>query len=527
MRAYHRTAVIAFFVTYLLVGFAIVDDFGISWDEGVQRRHGHVTIEYVADLLGLDHPPMDTGGKGFAPYGMIFQIAATLVELQLGATGDPYRYYRIRHILNFLLFGVALIFFYRTLRMRWPERLWYPLLGTALLVLSPRIFGHAFFNPKDHTLLVFYLIATYTLLNFLRKRTSGALAWHVLASALVLNTRLPSLIILAATVLILLWEQVTERPGNYRRLGQVALYLPLSLLLMVPFFPYLWTDPGPRFSGALSSMADYDWGGTALLFGKRLQARDLPAYYVPGWIVVTTPVAYLIFMLTGLGRTVAATLRRGWRGQLWSDRLSQMDFIQLGLSCGPILVVIALGSTLYQGWRHLHFIYPGLVFLGVVGFDVLHRHLPRVAPTFLAIGLSVIALDMIRIHPQQQVYFNEMVGGKPLIKRFDMDYWGVGFRQAFIQLAKKVPEGEVWGIRCETWPCADNLRSLPPAYQGKLKLNQDWLSAHYVATNFLYVNDATLYWDRQDYFARPVLELAPRGDIIIGIYKLNPSGPRE
>ncbi len=520
MRASHRIAVVAFFAAYLIVAFLIVDDFGISWDEGVQRRHGHVTIEYVADLFGFDHPEMDTSGEGFAPYGMIFQIAATLIEIQQGAMGDPYRYYRIRHILNFLLFGVALVFFYRMLRLRWPDKVWYPLLGAAMLVLSPRIFAHAFFNPKDHTLLVFYLIATYTLLNFLRKRSKGALAWHILASVLVLNTRLPSLIILAATVLILLWEQVFERPGNYRRLVQAVVYLPLSLLLMLPFFPYLWTDTGTRFSGALSSMADYNWGGTALLFGDRLEALDLPAYYIPAWILITTPVAYLVFIFTGLGRSLSTTLTGGWRGKLWTDRLGQMDFIQLGLSCGPIIVVILLGSTLYQGWRHLHFVYPGLVFLGVVGFDLASRRLPRVAPVFLAIGLSIVALDMIRIHPQEQVYFNELIGGKPLIKRFDMDYYGVGYRQAFIELTKKIPEGEVRRVRCQNWPCADNLRSLPPRYQHKLILEDDWNRADYVATNFLFGDEPSLYWDRKDFFVKPVVEIEPRGHVIVGIYQL-------
>ena len=521
MRAYHRFVVVAFFAAYVIVGFLIVDDFGISWDEGIQRRHGHVTIEYMADRLGIDHPPLNTDGQGFAPYGMLFQIAATLVEIQQGAVGDSYRVYRIRHILNFLLFGLALLFFYRTLRLRWPDKLWYPLLGTAMLLLSPRIFAHAFFNPKDHTLLVFYLIATYTFVNFLRKRTNVNLAWHILASALVLNTRLPALIILAATVAVLLWEQLFERPGNYRRLVQVVVYLPLSLLLMLPFFPYLWTDTGARFSGAVSSMADYDWGGEVLLFGKHYKAQDLPAYYIPTWILITTPVVYLVFIATGLTRSVVATVRTASRRRLWTNRLGQMDFIQLGLSIGPIVIVIVMESTLYGGWRHLHFVYPGLVFLGMLGYDVAYRRLPAIAPAFLAIGLTVVSLDMMRIHPQEQVYFNEAIGGKPLIRRFDMDYWGVGYRQAFEQLAGSIPEGEVGRVRCQNWPCIDNLQSLPPASRDKLVLEQDWNKANYVATNFLYPNEPGLYMAREDFFAQPVVEIAPRGDIIVGVYRLN------
>ena len=511
MPSSHRFVVAAFFSAYLVVGFLIVDDFGISYDEAVQRRHGHMAVAMFSDLFGLDHPPLATDNQGLAPYGMIYQIAATLVEIQQEAITDPYRYYRLRHILNFLLFGLALFFFYRMLRLRWPTHPWYPLIGTALLLLSPRIFAHAFFNPKDHTLLVFYLIATYTLLNFLRKRTNGALAWHILASVLVLNTRLPSLIILGATVLILLWEQLFERPGNYRRLLQASAYLPLSLLLMLPFFPYLWTETGSRFSGALSSMADYEWGGTVLLFGDFLDARNLPAYYVPAWILITTPLVYLVFLFTGLGITLRTALAHLRAGKLWTDRLTQMDFVQLGLGCGPIIVVILLGSTLYNGWRHLHFVYPSLIFLCMVGFDRSRTSFPRFAPMLLACGVTLVAKDMIRMHPQQQVYFNELIAGSPLVRRFDMDYWGVGYRQAFERLARKIPDGEVGRVRCQNWSCVDNLRSLPPEYGRKLTLEQDWNYAEFVATNFIFEDDARLMWDRQDYFAKPILELAPQG----------------
>ena len=508
-----------FFAAYLCLGWLVVDDYGITYDEGVQRRHGHVTVQYVADRFGIEHPPLDTEGRSFSEYGMLYQIVATLAELQLGATDDPYRFYRIRHVLNYLLFAGALAFFYRTLRMRWPAERWLPLLGTAVLLLSPRTFAHAFFNPKDHVLLVFYVIATYTLLRFLDRRTYAALAWHVLASALALNTRFPALAVVGATVGVLLWEQLVHRPGNLRRWGQLALYLPGTLLLMLPFFPYLWVDTGSRLTGAIASMSTYKWDSTVLLFGDVLEAQDLPAYYIPAWIVITVPLVYLLFIFTGLGRVVATSAGNLRRWRWWADEAQQVDFVQLGLGVGPILTIILLGSTVYNGWRHLHFVYPALVYLGMVGYHRVQRRYPRATTVVILGGMAFTAFDMVRMHPVQQTYFNILVQGENTLKRFEMDYWGAGYREALLQLAAQVPEGEVRRVKCQNWPCIDNIAALPPGAREKLVHEVEWGKADYVATNFHWPQEKIDVLNRDFMFARPVVELAPCGFPVVGIYK--------
>ncbi|THH41258.1 glycosyltransferase family 39 protein [Neolewinella litorea] len=516
----HRIFVGLFFLAFLATGFYIVDDYGITYDEAVQRRHGHVTVEYIADRLGVDHPPLATEGKSFSEYGMIFQIVGTVAEIHLGVIDDPYAYYRLRHVLGFLLFGIALAFFYRTLRLRWPIQRWYPLLGTAILVLSPRIFAHAFFNPKDHILLVFYLIATFTLVRFLKVRSWSALLWHVAASALALNTRFPALILVAATVALLVWEQLTQRPRDFRRLWQTALYLPGTFLLMLPFFPYLWVDTGSRLTGAISHMSAYTWDSVNLLFAEYLPAIDLPAYYIPAWIVITTPVVYLLFLFTGLYQALRQMLGGLRRWSLWDDFAQQVDFVHLGLSIGPILVVIILGSTLYNGWRHLHFVYPGLVYLMLLGYERLRRAAPILSAVVLGGGLLATSVAMVRMHPQQQVYFNAVIRGDYLLQRFDMDYWGAGYRQAFLELAKEIPEGESRRIKCQNWPCIDNIRALPPGVKGKIINESDWTRADYVATNFLYPEERGEVSQRTGHFARPMVEVRPCGNLIVGIYKL-------
>jgi len=159
-----------FFLAFLVLGCWVLDDYGISWDESIQRRHGRVSIDYAAEKLGFDdHLPLEPSWHledyQWSNYGMVYQITANLLEQKLGYEDSPYLYYKLRHYLCFV--WLATIFFYRGLRIRFPDRAWYPLLGTLALILSPRIFAHGFFNPKDHILLAFYVISTTTLLRFL------------------------------------------------------------------------------------------------------------------------------------------------------------------------------------------------------------------------------------------------------------------------------------------------------------------------------------------------------------------------
>ena len=514
------------FLAIAVLGLTVVDDFGVTFDEAIQRRHGRVSIDYAAGKLGVERPALEPDYNledyQWANYGMIYQLVASGLELRLGYEESPFAYYRLRHVMNWLLYLLALVCFYRTLRWRWPHHRWYPLLGTAVFLLSPRILGHAFFNPKDHILLVAYVIATFTLVRYLRTRTTSALCWHVLATALALNTRLPALLIVGATVLILLAEQLRVS-SDYRRLMIVPLYVIGSFALMIPFFPYLWEDTLPRLLAAFTEMSDFDWGGTNLLFGDLLVAKDVPAYYIPAWILITTPLLFLLFILTGLGRTLVETVKALAGMKLWRDDLQQIDFVQLGLSVGPILVVIVLHSTLYNGWRHLHFAYPGLAFLAMTGYHQLAGRWSRLAPVLLGLGLLTTAVSVVRYHPQQQTYFNVLVWGDPVLERFDMDYWGAGFREGFTELAARIPEGTVRAVRCQDWPCKDNLRALPPGVREKLRLEQDWGKADYVATNYLFPSERSQVKNREDFFARPVVEIRPAGQLILGIYAIKAS----
>jgi hypothetical protein len=126
----------------------------------------------------------------------------------------------------------------------------------------------------------------------------------------------------------------------------------------------------------------------------------------------------------------------------------------------PLALVIIQHSTLYDGVRHLLFIYPILVVLAAAGWaawlsQMREPWVRRTAAAFLAVGLiNVIAFD-VRAHPNETVYFNEIVGGpRGAFARYDMDYWGNCVLEAVAWSAKAaqlsgVPiaiSGEPWQV---------------------------------------------------------------------------------
>ncbi|MGB3801733.1 MAG: glycosyltransferase family 39 protein [Lewinella sp.] len=516
-----RVTTVLFFVAYFIIGWIITDDYGITYDEAIQRRHGLVSVEYVADKLGIPHGELTNGEAGFAPYGVLYQLVAIGLEQVFNTSDEPFEYYRIRHLLNYLLFGLSLFCFHRLLRLRYPGDSWLPLLGVLALTLSPRIFGHAFFNPKDHILLVAYVAATYTLFRYLKERRPAALALHVVVSALALNTRPAALIIVAVTVGVLVAEQLFTRPGNLRRLGVAATYLVGSCLAALPFFPYLWQDTGGRVASTMTEMASYGWAGEVLLFGVSYTADTVPWFYIPVWIALTTPIVYLLFIAVGLGWSAWRLAPRLFSSKLWSGLPETYDIIQFALAIGPLLAVIVLHANLYNGWRHLHFVYPALVYFLLLGFYRLYQLKPIIGSLCLGAAMLWTASQMYRMHPHQQVYFNELVRDEFILQRYDMDYWGASYRDALLQLTDQIPAGETRRIRCVNWPCEDNVRSLPPGAREKLVLESKWHLADFVATNFIYPTERDAIPTRGEYFSDPVVELYPEGNLVIGIYRVN------
>jgi len=187
-----------FFLLILIFGFLIVEDYGISMDEPIERKHGIVAFDYVNEKLGL-FPSIPKGTEinlvnyDHRDYGLIFQFSAYSLELLFNIDNSR-DVFLLRHFLVFLLFWVSLIFFHKIIEMRFKD--WkIGLLGVVFFLLSPRLFADSFYNPKDIPLMSFFIISTFTLIKFFYLQTKTNAIYLGIACGLAVSTRIVGIII--------------------------------------------------------------------------------------------------------------------------------------------------------------------------------------------------------------------------------------------------------------------------------------------------------------------------------------------
>lgn len=407
-------------------------DFGVTWDEQRRQQFGELLLEYYQGKAGLH----DFQTDGSRLYGGLFDLTAVSLQSLL-----PFDAYDVRHALNavFGWLGVAACAALGT-RFGGP---WVGMLAAFLAVTAPRYFGHSMNNPKD---IPFAALAAWSLFAISSIRfTYPYLPFRLAALAglpmgLSLSVRPGGVLFLAYAAGVLLLALLWNRESNMRRLGTTAAAFVLLIFtattVPMPFWPWLQIHPYVGVIDAVGGLSDVSWDGLMLFNGRELRSSEIPWTYVPTWLVYTTPPVVLAGALLSLGR-----LKDSVRSAL---PVLGMWFALLF----PIAYVIARNSTIYDGIRQLLFIMPPLFVLAAMGWGwclhALDFRGKAMAAGVLALGLLEPLAFQVRNHPNQVVYFNQLLGGPAAARqRFELDYWGNCYFQAMRQAASLARQARV------------------------------------------------------------------------------------
>ena len=82
---------------------------------------------------------------------------------------DSRNYFLLRHLVTFLIFFSSTFFFYLLLKNKF-KSVFYALLGTSFLIISPRIFANSFYNSKDIIFMSLFIISLFYSLRFLKSK---------------------------------------------------------------------------------------------------------------------------------------------------------------------------------------------------------------------------------------------------------------------------------------------------------------------------------------------------------------------
>ena len=469
---------------FLIVGVAVLDDYGVSWDEFTQRYIAEETVAYV---LG-DGIALIDGLHKF--YGTTFELPLLLVERVLGLE-DTRSIFLSRYILTHLFF-IGGGFFCCLLAYRLSNSHLVALFALLLFLLHPRLYAHSFFNTKDIPFLSMLMIALYLTHRAFRRDTVRAFLLLGAAVGILVNLRIMGVMLFAAILVMRVVDLLyaSGREERKRILITGGLFALAGALTFYTTLPYLWGNPIGRFAEMLAVLSQHPNYSFQLFQGELILGTELPWHYIPTWFAITTPPVALLLGLIG----TAALVYRAVTGPGDVLRNTPLRFGFLLIACFvlPILAVILLESNIYDGWRHMYFLYAPFCLLAVLGLHQLVSRCQR-APLragvygLAGIGLGIVIIQMTQIHPYQQVYFNLLVDRRTpeyLRTQYDMEYWGTSPREGLEYLLERYPSSliYVWRGYGHLSGVRKNWKILPEADRRRIVITSSAADADFFIT---------------------------------------------
>ena len=441
------------FLIYFIIGINIYKDYGISFDENINRDNGFVSLKYIFEKIGINADlskfvvdiPNLSDYKDKA-YGVVFDLPLAFFEFffDIDNTRDAFLF---RHLINFILFFISTVVFFILCNQIFQDKV-LSLIGSLSLILSPRIFAESFYNPKDIIFMSLFIIATLFSIKFLRDKNNSSIILAAFFTSLAVGVRIVGIYLPLITLFFFLFN--TDNTKTKFKIFSSIKYLFLFLGFLIFLWPFLWEDTFSNLLVAFNEFKNYPWKGEILYFGKFINAEFTPWHYFFVWFLLTTPVIFSVIIIFGVIYTFFIFFRNLFQieviknNNLWRENYEMFGIFFLMVTITPILLVILFNSTLYSGWRQLYFLYPPLIILGLFFLKFLKKINIKYFRIFILI-FSIQSLfsihNIIKMHPHQHVYFNGLVNS--FIKgEFALDYWGVSNSQTLNHLLKNTNNDE-------------------------------------------------------------------------------------
>ncbi len=411
------------FIIYPLLSF----DYGTTWDEPEDRKYFTEVISYF-QTGGEDERNLDQDRKlhnHLVNYGPFVNLLTATVNEYI----SPFDIYETRHLVISIFALLGLIFTALIARKLFNWRT--AVFGFLLLLLTPTIFGHSFNNQKDIPFLAFYVISIFYIIRFvedLPRVRLKSLVMVALSMGILMSIRVGGLLVFAYLVLfagIKFLLTLKEHKGkefkyflSFIKPGIVAVLI--AYVIGIIFWPAAIKDPVNHPFNALQNFEKFSFVHIFEIFdGTRYYMKSFPWYYGPKLILITVP----LFVLAGIAFFIVF-FKKAWKSISKNViAISAFTFIF------PMAYIIYKDSALYNGWRHLLFIYPSIVVLAAGGWELIigsswNKWVRISAVTVLSLLMLNTTWWMIRNHPFQYVYYNELVGGVAgAYGNYETDYW--------------------------------------------------------------------------------------------------------
>lgn len=424
--------ILLFFILLLVLGICLFRDYGISTDEPRERESTFLNLNYVLEMVKNTPDRENFEDYSDKYYGVAMQVIPAVIEVLLGL-GEP-DVFLLRHLWTFLVCFVGYICFYLLCRKINLSRS-LSLLGTVMICLYPRFFAEQFYNIKDMMFTAMVMISMFCTVMVIEK--SYSVLWTAvfsIAAALTTNVRIVGAIF-PVLLLCYIWMEYLlkgkESGKIFRALRVSLLIVALYLVTYILLMPSLWKSPFKGMVEVFLQFSNFDnWDGNIVFMGRVIKRADLPWYYIPVWLLISLPVWYWLLFLVAAG-SFAVRLSRAVKGRrkITKDMFFKNKYAiwAWAIAFLPWLAMVAVHSTLYNGWRHCYFLLPPLVLLALEGLNcqwlqgLRRKWAGKLFMVIMVLGLINQVRWIIINHPYEMVYLNAV--GKHYGADFDRDYW--------------------------------------------------------------------------------------------------------
>lgn len=491
----------AFFLPslFFVIGLATLYDYGMNWDSPIHFARGQAYLRYI--LTGK------TNYDGLPGYCMNADNLISQVDYETGEVCDRHRKVRVSayesNLIDFnswvaqsvyghpafsdlmLAASNKILFQY----LGWVEDVdayhFYTLFTTFLLALTvavwtkqtfgifasiisvltvytfPLLAGEQHFNVKDPPMAAFFILSLYLFWLSLTKKKSLYLILSALAGGASFGTKfnfvfapfilLPWIIVFGVTLL----RKTTIRSVLSRKMFFVfSLYPIIVFLVFFLTWPALWPDPLkniPQVFRYYQDIGSSQCGYSSLTFSwftNCFQSISLKylIYTIPPFSLFLFAVGFVVSLIRFKGKSFVTIL--------W------LSFFAI-----TIIRVTLPASNIYGGLRQImEFIGPFAMITGIGALflrDLIVKTLARllqgkalnrktlafIVSISLGLGYIPIAIELVRLHPNENVYFNSFIGGLKGAAEKNFPGYGNTYGNAYLQGVKWLNQNAEPGAR--------------------------------------------------------------------------------
>lgn len=392
---------------------------GISCDEVIHYQHS-VSVYNYFDTHGADQSALNTPVTNLKYYGQSYDNLVTFLTEWFGI-GDIYGF---RNLMSSLAGWLTI--FITALFTVWLAGYGAGVVTFLLFAVSPTFLGHSMNNLKDISFALGYISSLFFIMKILfsgnRILFRDALLL-MLSTAFALSIRAGGLLLICYLFffwLISLFYQLNNEgksalKSNGRKLIILVLISCTAYFMSILLWPYALQNPFKNVLESYRVMAHYPSTFRQIFEGKNEWSDFMPWYYLPKSMLITFP----LIILSGF--LFSYKLFKPGKYLIYTFLFFSVLF--------PIGFVITEKSNLYSSWRQFLFLYPAIVLISSIG---LYFFIKSLKNRFARLGIIVIlallsihpVLFMVKNHPYEYLYYNQIVGGlKGAYGNYETDYY--------------------------------------------------------------------------------------------------------